>query len=156
MITKSKIIVVALLFVVTVFFIQSVVEERAERRRMIADRITMRYGALMAGIAVDSPYGVTSLEFTMAVTAEIASRLGLRPAFFHSSWDNIFAEFETGIYDIIIYVPPAAPYNALSVMIPLRDSLITITASNERLAEAVSRVLSDMFDDGTMQRISKK
>ena len=152
MITKSKIIVLAVLFAVLVFFILRVVEERAERQRMIADRITMRYGALMAGIAADSPYGEIPIAFATAVAGEIAARLGLRPAFFHSSWDAIFDEFDTGIYDIIIYVPPAAPRdNALSVMIPLRDSFIAITASNERLAGAVSRAAGDMLDDGTVQ-----
>jgi len=167
MITKSKVVVVAILFVVLALFAVFVADERIERNRMATQRITMRYGALMIGLGAGStPYGITPVDFNMAMGSELAARLGLRPAFFTSPWERIFVEFDTGIYDIVISSVPITPQrqavfgfskpymatNTLTVEPALFG--IVIKKENDRLTEAVNRALEDMFNDGTILRIS--
>ena len=109
MITKSKVIVVAVIFALAVFIVLFLAEERVARNRREAARITIRHGVMLVGM--DSrytpmeylrPYGITPMSFNVALGSEIAARLGLRVIFSTSPWDRIFDEFDTGIYDIIL------------------------------------------------------
>ena len=137
MITKSKIFVVLLLFAVVGFFLFRVVEERAERRRMIADRMTMQYGALMVGVAVASPYGMAPMSFNVALMSEIAGRLALRPAFFNTPWDRIFDELDSGIYDAVIPSVPVAPQAARNFTRPyVANPLVMVLLNDSPLAAA--------------------
>jgi len=164
MITKSKVVVLAVLVAIAGLLAVFVADERIERRRMADDRITMRYGALMVGVAAGyTPYAVTLMDFNMAMVSEIAVRLGLRPAFFTTAWDRLFAELDTSIYDIIIssITITAERQSAYNFSKPYMASphepelfVIGLKKGNDRLTEAVNRALEDMFNDGTMLRIS--
>ena len=109
MITKSKIIVLAVLFALTVLIVVFLAEERIARNRREAARITIRHGVILIGM--DSrytpleyvrPYGIAPMSFNVALGSEIAARLGLRAMFTASSWDTLFDEFDAGLYDIVL------------------------------------------------------
>jgi ABC-type amino acid transport substrate-binding protein len=162
MITKSKIFVVVILFVVMGILVLRVVDQHTERNRMAAERMTIRYGSLMVGVAVgDTPYGIYATEFGITVVNEIAARLGLRPAFFDTPWQVIFAELDSGIYDIILPSVPLTPQHQISHNFskPYKaydGHLFAIALSIEanRLTEVINGALENMFADGTMQRLS--
>ena len=164
MITKPKIIVAVILLALSGFFVWFVSAEHAERRRMIAERITMRYGVILVGI--DSGY--TPPDFTTTIGSEIAARLGMRPAFITAPQGTIFVGLETLQFDIAISSAEITPelrasYNFSKPYMAFppysagtEPGLLSIgfKKGNNRLTEAVNRVLDDMFNDGTMLRLS--
>ena len=164
MITKPKIIVLTILVALTGLIVWFLADERIERNRIIAERITMRYGVILIGI----DNGYTPPGFNTAIGGEIASRLGMRPAFIITPRDRIFADLDAGRFDIAISsvtITPelraaynfSRPYTALP---PYNGSTepdllsIGLKKENHRLTEAINRVLEDMFNDGTMLRLS--
>ena len=145
------------------FFAWFVIDERIERSRMAAERMTLRYGVLMVGFASGyAPYGIESDDFNLAIISELAARLGLRPAFFVASGDRIFADLDSGIYDIIMPSVPLTPERQAAHKFSkphignAAGDLFAIAAQkgNDRLRAAINGALADMFNDGTMLKIS--
>ena len=109
MITKSKIIVIAILFALTGLLTFYFFEQRIARARREAARITIWHDVIH--IALDTrytpggyarPYGIAPMDFNLRLGSEIAARLGLRARFAAIPWDRIFDEFDADIYDIIL------------------------------------------------------
>ena len=166
MITKSKLVVLMIFFVIAGLITWYVAAGHIERARIATDRITLTYGTLFVGVGTgDSPYGITHTDFNEAMVMEIAARLNMRPVFFYFLWDRIFDQFDAHRFDIIPSVTitqelKAAynfsnPYLAIPSYGAQPDLFgIILQKGNDRLTEAINRVLEDMFNDGTALRLS--
>ena len=158
MLTKAKIIVLAVLVIMAGFIAFYVMQERGRWNRIAEARITMTYGILLIGID-DGP----ARNFTVDLGLAIADRLNMRSAFIASSPDWISAGFDNLEYDIFMPSMPV-PAELRSVFAISRPYLenpfepglnaIVVQKENIRLANAINEALELLFADGTMSRIS--
>ena len=155
MITKPKIIVLAIFLAVVGLLAWLLVDDHLRWYRREARRITIRYGFLVAGIdsgytpaGYFKPYRSMLMDFNIAMGSEIAARLGMRVAFITSSQDGIFSGLDEDRYDIIIPSVPITPERqaAHTFTSPyLANPLVMVTLKNSPLrspAEVAGEALS--------------
>jgi len=156
MISKPKIIVLIILFIIIAFLVWFLLDDHIRVSQREARRITMRYGFLVAGM--DS--SCMHMDFNLALGSKITSKLHMRVAFITSPRDDLFAGLEAGRYDIILSSIPSTPEQETAFsfskpyLVTLEGDLFSISAQNYRLIQAINALLEEMFDDGTMLRIS--
>ena len=162
MITKGKIIVIAIIVAIPLLLVFYFFEQRVRWERQEAARITMWHDVIQIGLddrytpmEYVRPYGITPLNFDMALGMEIATRLGFRARFITLPWDRVFDEFDTGRFDIIlssVTITPqrqaaynfSIPYLANPlVMVTRKDSPISVQSPHEAAGLTIA------FQEGT-------
>ena len=160
MLTKAKVIVLAILLIMVVFLTLFLMQERRKWDRMTEERITMTYGILLMGI--DSQEG-PSASFNVNLGLAIAERLNMRPTFIAIRPDLVTWGFDDLQYDVFIPSMPVPADMQSSYALskpflykPSEPGLyaIVLRKESERLASALNNTLELMFADGSMRRIS--